>query len=87
MERVETLRQTNWVFATITIADFFATNGDVFGCLDADVYLVTRHGDDRHRDVVADDHRLTHSSRQYQHGQSLALIGMRSIVGIGQSRC
>jgi hypothetical protein len=56
------------------LVDFFAMNGDVLRCIDADAYLVTPHADDRHGDVVADHHRLTHLSSQYQHGWSLALL-------------
>jgi hypothetical protein len=64
MECVETLRQTIWMLARIAFINFFATNGDVFRCADADVYLVTFHGDNRHADVVAENHCLTHSSRE-----------------------
>jgi hypothetical protein len=59
---------------SIALGDFLAMNGDVLGRVDADAYLVTLHADDRHGDVVADHHRLTHLSRQYQHGLSLALL-------------
>lgn len=76
MKCAATLRQTNWLpLASNTLVDFFAMNWDVFRRADADAYLVAFHGDDCHGDVVADDHSLTHSSCQYQHGCSLALKG------------
>ena len=43
---------------------------------DADAYLAALHADDHYSDIVADHHRLTHPSRQYHYGWSLALSGI-----------
>jgi hypothetical protein len=67
------------LLASNALVDFFAMNNDIFWRIDADAYLVTLHADDGHGNVVADPHRLTHLSRQYQHGWSLALEGYQWI--------
>ena len=58
------------------VVDFFPMNGDIFRCVDADAYLAALHADDHYSDIVADHHRLTHPSRQYHYGWSLALSGI-----------
>jgi hypothetical protein len=58
------------------LVDFFAMNGDVFRCADADTHLVALHANDGHGDVVPDHDSLANPSCQYQHGTSFAIIGM-----------
>jgi hypothetical protein len=55
-----------------TLVDFFAVNGDIFRCADADAHLVGLHANDGHGDIVADHKRLANPSCQYQHGTSLS---------------
>jgi hypothetical protein len=55
-----------------TLVDFFAMNGDIFGCADADAHLVGLDAKDGHGDIVADHESLTNSSCQFQHGTSLS---------------
>jgi hypothetical protein len=74
---VETLRQRRWMLLTLdTLVDFFAMNGDIFRCADANAHLVGLHANDGHGDIVADHKSLANPSCQYQHGTSLAIIGM-----------
>ncbi|MEY3042983.1 MAG: hypothetical protein RLZZ174_2065 [Pseudomonadota bacterium] len=47
--------------------DLFSMHGDVFRCINAHPNLVTFHGQNGHLDAVADEHRLSHLSRQNQH--------------------
>src|ERR1700722_12283746 len=65
------LRQRRWMLRTLdALVDFFAMNGDVFRCADADTHLVALHANDGHGDVVPDHDSLANPSCQYQHGTS-----------------
>ena len=58
------------------LVDFFAMNGDIFRCADADAHLVGLHGNDSHGDFVADHKSVANPSSQFQHGTSLSHIGI-----------
>src|SRR5882757_1069487 len=73
---VETLRQRRWMLRTLdALVDFFAMNGDIFRCADADAHMVALHSNDGHGDIVADHKSLANPSCQYQHGTSLSHYG------------
>jgi hypothetical protein len=72
-EGIETLCQRRWMLLTLdTLVDFFAMNGDIFRCADADAHLVGLHVNDGHGDIVADHKSLANASCQFQHGMSLS---------------
>jgi hypothetical protein len=58
-----------------TLVDFFAMNGDIFRCADADAHLVGLDAKNGHGDLVADHESLANSSSQFQHGTSLSHHG------------
>ena len=55
-----------------TLVDFFAINGDMLRCADADAHLVDLDAKNGHGDLVADHESLANSSCQFQHGTSLS---------------
>ena len=59
-----------------TFVDFLAMNGDIFRRADADAHLVGLHANDGYGDIVADHKSLANPSCEYQHGTSLATMGM-----------
>jgi hypothetical protein len=74
---IETLRQRRWMLRTLdALVDFFAMNGNIFSCADADEHLVAFHANDGHGDIVTDHKSLANPSCQYQHGTSLSHYGM-----------
>src|SRR3984957_14002419 len=63
-------------FAFDTVVNLFTVDGHVLGRIDADPDLVPLDAQNRHGDLVADHHRLAHSSRQYQHVAAPSSCGM-----------
>src|ERR1700675_3013464 len=63
-------------FSFDTVVNLFAVDGYVLGRVDADPDLVPLDAQNRHRDLVSDHHRFTHSSRQYQHVAAPSSRGM-----------
>ena len=71
------------------VVDLLAVDRHVIGRIDPETHLQTAVPEDRHRDVIADPHRLAASPREHQHrflrvGMAPRRSGRRGVGRIGQ---